>query len=139
MASPLHSYLSRPEWYILDIGWDPSKQRNTETLLTLGNGYLGSRGVLEESPVDGQPGTFFAGLFDDTGAQVTEMINAPQLIPRAWQSAKRKTLRTVGSLVAESCVMGAHHKAKAPAPQSRAGRSHQISRYREPGAIFDLA
>jgi kojibiose phosphorylase len=77
MATPLHKRLSLPEWYILDIGWNPSRQRQAETLLTLGNGYLGSRGALEESPVDGQPGTFFAGLFDDTGAQVTEMINAP--------------------------------------------------------------
>ncbi len=80
MIRSLTKYLSRPEWFILDMGRDSSKQRDTETLLTLGNGYLGSRGILEESLVDAQPGTFFAGLFDNTGAQVTEMINAPNPI-----------------------------------------------------------
>jgi kojibiose phosphorylase len=80
MAASLHEYLSRPEWHILDVGWDPSTQQTTETLLTLGNGYLGSRGILEETPVGCQPGTFLAGLFDSTGAQVTEMINAPNPI-----------------------------------------------------------
>jgi kojibiose phosphorylase len=80
MTTSLREYLSPPEWYILDLGSDSSKQRSTETLLTLGNGYLGSRGILEESRVDCKPGTFFAGLFDNTGAQVTEMINAPNPI-----------------------------------------------------------
>ena len=77
MGNSLHRYLSRPEWHILDSEWDSSNQQITESLLTLGNGYLGSRGILEESLAGSQPGTFFAGLFDDTGAQVTEMINAP--------------------------------------------------------------
>lgn len=80
MATSLYNYLSRPEWHILNVEWDSSNQQNTETLLTLGNGYLGSRGILEESPVGSQPGTFLAGLFDNTGAQVIEMINAPNPI-----------------------------------------------------------
>jgi hypothetical protein len=69
---------------------------------------------------------------------VTEMINALQLIPKVWQSAKRKTLRTVGSLVADSSIMGAHHRAAAPVLQSRAGRRNQSSRIREPPTAFDL-
>ena len=80
MNQDLAKYLSTSDWHVVDLGWDPEKQGMMESLFTLGNGYVGSRGVLEEIPVGSRPGTFFAGLFDNTGAQVTELINAPNPI-----------------------------------------------------------
>jgi kojibiose phosphorylase len=77
MNQNLTKYLSSSEWHIEELGRDLDKQGVMESLFTLGNGYIGSRGVLEENPPGSRPGTFFAGLFDATGAQVTELINAP--------------------------------------------------------------
>jgi kojibiose phosphorylase len=80
MAEGLEKYLSGSEWHIAELGWDPARQNARESLFTLGNGFMGSRGVLEEIPAGARPGTFFAGLYDNTGAQVTELVNAPNPI-----------------------------------------------------------
>jgi kojibiose phosphorylase len=87
MSQNFAEYLSSSEWHVPELGLDLGKQVVMESLFTLGNGYIGSRGVLEEIPVGSRPGTFFAGLFDGTGAQVTELINAPN--PIALQVAVR--------------------------------------------------
>jgi kojibiose phosphorylase len=80
MPEGLQRYLSGSEWHVAEQGWDPARQNVRESLFTLGNGFLGSRGVLEEIPQGARPGTFFAGLYDTTGAQVTELVNAPNPI-----------------------------------------------------------
>jgi len=48
-----------------------------ETVFTLGNGYLGSRGILEEGCKKGYAGTYFAGLYDRSEGQSYELVNAP--------------------------------------------------------------
>ena len=48
------------EWTIFEEKIDMEKMRFHETLFTLGNGYVGSRGILEE----GYGGTYFAGIYD---------------------------------------------------------------------------
>ena len=76
----LKDYLNGSEWHITELGWDHSRQGIEESIFNLGNGYIGSRGVLEELPRGAQPGTFFAGIYDSTCAQVKELINAPNPI-----------------------------------------------------------
>ncbi len=73
-------YLSNPSWLISSEGWDSKQQNILETQFTLGNGYIGSRGILEEIPRNCFPGTFFSNIYDKTGAQVTEIVNAPNPI-----------------------------------------------------------
>jgi kojibiose phosphorylase len=80
MKEHFESFLSDAAWHVVERGWDRDRQAVFETLFTLGNGYLASRGVLEELPAGSAPGTYFAGLYDKTGAQVTELINAPNPI-----------------------------------------------------------
>jgi kojibiose phosphorylase len=70
-------YMSDARWQIYENGWSPELQNFHESIFTLGNGYLGSRGVLEENPKGSHPGTYFAGLFDSMVAQVPELVNAP--------------------------------------------------------------
>ncbi|MDD4203441.1 MAG: CBS domain-containing protein, partial [Candidatus Omnitrophica bacterium] len=67
-------------WCIKENGFDRTKQNFYETIFTLGNGKIGSRGVLEETPSGCSTGTFFPGVFDSVGAQVTEIVNAPNPI-----------------------------------------------------------
>lgn len=69
--------LSEEKWLIYENGFSPSKLNGYETLFTLGNGYMGSRGVLEEIPYDSSPGTYIAGVYDKSIAQVTELVNVP--------------------------------------------------------------
>jgi len=67
-------------WLVREGEWDPKIQKMRETQFTQGNGYFCCRGVLEEIPYDSTPGTFLAGLFDRTGAQITELVNCPNPI-----------------------------------------------------------
>ena len=69
--------LSKDSWLIKETFWDRSEQGNRESRFTLGNGYICSRGILEEIPYDSQPGTYMAGLYDNAGSQVTEIVNLP--------------------------------------------------------------
>ena len=73
-------FLSENTWVIKGKNWEPRLQAIRESLFTLGNGYLGSRGVLEEIPYDANRGTYIAGVYDKAGAQVTELVNLPNPI-----------------------------------------------------------
>jgi kojibiose phosphorylase len=72
--------LSDEKWHIVEEGFDPKLQNVTETLFALGNGYIGSRGILEEIPPGSRPGTFFSGIYGGSRALVPELINAPNPI-----------------------------------------------------------
>ncbi|NOS36134.1 MAG: glycoside hydrolase family 65 protein [Deltaproteobacteria bacterium] len=69
--------ISEDEWLIEENGFERNQQGVRESLFTLGNGYMGSRGALEENPYDSYAGTYMAGVFDNTGAAVSELVNTP--------------------------------------------------------------
>lgn len=48
-----------------------------ETCFTLANGYMGVRGTFEEMYSNEMMGTYVAGVFDKSEAQVTELVNLP--------------------------------------------------------------
>ncbi|MFH1381042.1 MAG: glycosyl hydrolase family 65 protein [Candidatus Omnitrophota bacterium] len=77
MKNYFSQYLSAGNWQIEENGWDAKNQAVCESQFTLGNGCISSRGALEENPYDSSSGTYLAGLFDNTGAQVTELVNIP--------------------------------------------------------------
>jgi len=70
-------YSNEYSWLIKAEGWVKSLQGVRETQMALGNGFLGSRAILEELPYDARPGTYIAGLYDDVGSQVAELVNLP--------------------------------------------------------------
>ncbi|MBN1622055.1 MAG: glycoside hydrolase family 65 protein [Endomicrobiales bacterium] len=78
MVEFIDKYLSDNEWLIADHEYSSELQNVRETQFALGNGYVGSRGILEEKPEGSMPGTFFAGIYDFTGAEVEELVNAPE-------------------------------------------------------------
>jgi trehalose/maltose hydrolase-like predicted phosphorylase len=53
-----------PAWQVALDGFDPTRERSAETLLTVGNGYCGLRGAPEEGHPAARPGVFLAGVFD---------------------------------------------------------------------------
>jgi len=80
MKKELKDYLGGAEWHFNEFGWESSRQGIDESLFALGNGNIGSRGILEELPTGVKPGTFFSGIYDKTSSQVQELVNAPNPI-----------------------------------------------------------
>lgn len=70
-------YLSESEWLVPDDSFAVEDQTLKESIFTLGNGYLGSRGTYEENPQRSDQGTFFAGIYNKNGQKVAELLNAP--------------------------------------------------------------
>ncbi|HOA18087.1 MAG TPA: glycoside hydrolase family 65 protein, partial [Fervidobacterium sp.] len=63
-------------WAIERNLYDQNENDVYETLFTLANGYVSFRGV-EEFSNRKIPGTYLAGVFDKSEAQVTELVNLP--------------------------------------------------------------
>ncbi|MGM0786854.1 MAG: HAD-IA family hydrolase [Thermodesulfobacteriota bacterium] len=77
-------------WSITFHDYDPALEKTRETLLTVGNGYLATRGAMEESaagPVN-YPGTYMAGVYNRLTSQVSgreieneDFVNCPNWLP----------------------------------------------------------
>jgi len=72
-----HFELSPDDWLIEEKGFHPHKQGMYETIFTLGNGYLGMRGALEENPHGSYRGMYIAGIFDKSESYVRQLVKAP--------------------------------------------------------------
>ncbi|MGM0568900.1 MAG: CBS domain-containing protein [Elusimicrobiota bacterium] len=66
-----------PTFKLIEKVPDKKNQNVMESKFTLGNGFIGSRGIYEENPSGCEPGTFIPGIFDRSGAQVEELVNLP--------------------------------------------------------------
>ncbi|MCK5305653.1 MAG: glycoside hydrolase family 65 protein [Candidatus Omnitrophica bacterium] len=75
----IKKYLTDSQWLIerKSKNFSSKKQQVDESIFTIGNGYMGLRGILEEAPEGCMPGTFIAGIYDKSVAQVEELINLP--------------------------------------------------------------
>ena len=78
------------EWLWRYEGYDANAEGQRETLCTLGNGYVATRGALAESHADGvhYPGTYLAGVFnrlttemDGRRIENESLVNAPNWLP----------------------------------------------------------
>jgi len=68
-------------WHVSELNFEPSRQRHYETLFTIGNGYLGTRGSFEEGYPGDSPSTLIHGIYDHaSGALVPELVNAPNWV-----------------------------------------------------------
>lgn len=52
-----------PAWSVVEEGFNLAREHEVESLFTVGNGYLGSRGSLAEGSPLSAPATFIAGIF----------------------------------------------------------------------------
>ena len=69
-------------WLIVEDGFTAALG-TYETLFTTGNGYLGTRGSLEEGHEGALPGTFLRGVFDHHDSAVTNLVKAPDWLSLA--------------------------------------------------------
>src|SRR5450759_969384 len=80
-----------PAWRFEVKGFDPFREREVETWLTVANGESGTRGALEEGSAVSTPATFVAGVFGDgtDEPRCRQPVPAPDwtgLRLRAWGS-----------------------------------------------------
>jgi kojibiose phosphorylase len=68
-------------WIVNEESFDPKQQHHFETVFTSGNGYLCTRGALEEGYPKDSRATFIHGVFDAAPIVVTELANAPDWLP----------------------------------------------------------
>ena len=68
-------------WIISEDSFENTKQHHKETIFTIGNGYLSTRGAFEEGYADDHRATFVHGVFDDVPIGFTELANAPDWLP----------------------------------------------------------
>lgn len=68
-------------WIVTETEFDPTKLHHKETVFTIGNGYLGTRGAFEEGYPGSQPATLIHGVFDDVPVVYTELANCPDWLP----------------------------------------------------------
>ena len=71
------SHAQAVPWLVAEEALDPAALGWHETLFTIGNGYLGTRGTFEERYPGDQPATLINGLFDAVPIIHTELANAP--------------------------------------------------------------
>ena len=63
LRPPSHDYPA-DEWNIIEKGFHPEFLAQLETMLALGNGYLGMRGCPEEGGPNAENGTFINGFYE---------------------------------------------------------------------------
>jgi HAD superfamily hydrolase (TIGR01509 family) len=53
-------------WHLTYHGYDPEKERSREALMTVGNGFFGTRGAMDEVKAGDHnyPGTYIAGMYN---------------------------------------------------------------------------
>ncbi|MEH1855624.1 MAG: beta-phosphoglucomutase [Nostoc sp.] len=65
------------DWTVIEPHFDPEQLRARETVFTIGNGYLGTRGSFEEGYPQALPATLIHGVYDDVAVIYTELANCP--------------------------------------------------------------
>ncbi len=73
--------MNETDWTVVETKFDAAELHHKETLFTLGNGYLGTRGTFEEGYSGACPATFIHGLYDDVPVMHTELVNCPDWLP----------------------------------------------------------
>lgn len=77
-------------WSITYHTYEPQKERTREALLTVGNGYSGTRGAMDECDANtiNYPGTYIAGLYNRLSTPITgrdiwneDFVNVPNWLP----------------------------------------------------------
>lgn len=72
-----HADLIYTGWTLTEPEFNPEKLRARETIFTIGNGYLGTRGSFEEGYPNALPITLINGVYDDIPVVYTELANCP--------------------------------------------------------------
>ena len=79
--APYH--LIYTDWTLIEPQFDVKQLHSRETVFTIGNGYLGTRGSFEEGYPHAMPATLIHGVYDDVPVVYTELANCPDWLSLA--------------------------------------------------------
>ena len=86
--------IEEDNWKLAYYDYDPSKEKSREALLTVGNGFFGTRGAMEETNAGktNYPGTYIAGLYNRLVTRVAgrdveneDFVNVSNWLPLTFQ------------------------------------------------------
>lgn len=77
----LDPHLLYEDWILTETDFDPEQLNYKETVFTIGNGYLGTRGSFEEGYPGAVAATLINGVYDDVPIYYTELVNCPDWLP----------------------------------------------------------
>lgn len=69
------------DWDVIETQFDHTQLHHKETVFTIGNGYLGTRGSFEEGYPGAMGATLIHGVYDDVPIVHTELANCPDWLP----------------------------------------------------------
>ncbi len=82
--------MAADSWKLEYFDYDTQKERSREALLTVGNGYFGTRGAMEEADANdiNYPGTYIAGVYNRLATRISgkdieneDFVNCPNWLP----------------------------------------------------------
>ncbi|MGA7936338.1 MAG: beta-phosphoglucomutase, partial [Kovacikia sp.] len=76
--------MHQADWIVIETvegEFNPTQLHHKETVFTLSNGYLGTRGSFEEGYPGDRPATLINGVYDSVPVAVTELANCPNWLP----------------------------------------------------------
>ncbi|NOZ45747.1 MAG: HAD-IA family hydrolase [Chlorobi bacterium] len=82
--------IEQTNWNVAYFDYNTAKEKTRESLLTVGNGYFGTRGAMEENDDSetNYPGTYIAGLYNRMESKVgdrmvenEDFVNCPNWLP----------------------------------------------------------
>ncbi|MBW4564073.1 MAG: beta-phosphoglucomutase [Mojavia pulchra JT2-VF2] len=73
--------LEATDWNVIETEFDPTQLHHKETVFTISNGYLGTRGTFEEGYPQDFPATIIHGVYDKVAIAYTELVNCPSWLP----------------------------------------------------------
>ncbi|MFT4081237.1 MAG: glycosyl hydrolase family 65 protein [Nocardioides sp.] len=87
---------SSATWEIREDGFDRERAGYHESLMTVGNGRLGTRASLEEGHLGALSGTYLAGVYDAHDSPVIDLVNVPDwLATRVWVEGRSLDVDTL--------------------------------------------
>ncbi|HEY9662043.1 MAG TPA: beta-phosphoglucomutase, partial [Allocoleopsis sp.] len=79
--TPTSSNLVYTDWIVSEPHFNPEQLHTRETVFTIGNGYLSSRGSFEEGMSRAVAVTLIHGVYDEVPIVYTELANCPDWLP----------------------------------------------------------
>src|SRR5512134_1424838 len=86
-------------WLVRETEFRRPALRAQETVFTIGNGYMSTRGAFEEGLIGDLPATLIHGVFDDAPLVATELANAPDVLPFALRIGDEQVQLDTGTLL----------------------------------------
>lgn len=76
-----HARFIYTDWTVIETQFNAELLHHKETVFTIGNGYLGTRGSFEEGYSRALPATLIHGVYNDVPVVYTELANCPDWLP----------------------------------------------------------